>query len=199
VTNVVHMPQPTAPPEPPRRQAIRRRSAMLATLLSWTFALSIFATALLMGAALFYGGRMLSFGPGGLWIGYGPDPALGRVSLASFTSGQRVAGVLAIALLTAPVLTILHFARRLFQLYAEGVVFSPANARLIKSMATGLVAYAFAPFTANRIILLAGLTSDPVWLHADEVLALVFGALAYVVADIMEFGHEIECERDGFI
>jgi hypothetical protein len=97
------------------------------------------------------------------------------------------------------VLAILHCARRLFQLYAKGVVFAQTNERLIKCMAAGLAAYAFAPFVANRTILLAGLTNDPVWFHADEVLALVFAVLAYVVADVMEFGREIESDRDGFI
>ncbi|TLG71564.1 DUF2975 domain-containing protein [Methylocystis sp. B8] len=199
MTNVVQIPQPMTPLEPARRQAIRRRSAQLAAALTWTFFIALCATALLTTAVLFYDGPMLSFGPGGLWIGHGPDPALGRVSLSTFTFAQRLAGALAIAFLTAPVLAVVHYARRLFQLYAEGVVFTPANARLIKSMAVGLAAYAFAPFAANRTILLAGLTNDPVWFHADEVLALVFGALAYVVADVMEFGHEIERDRDGFI
>lgn len=199
MTNVIHIPQPAAPLEPARRQAIRRRSARLAAALTWMLAIALCATALLMGAALFYEGLLLSFGPGGLWIGYGPEPSLGRVSLSTFTFAQRLAGALAIAFLAAPMLAILQYARRLFQLYAKGVVFAAANARLIKSMAAGLAAYAFAPFAANRTIFLAGLTSDPVWFHADEVLALVFAALAYVVADVMEFGHEIESDRDGFI
>ncbi len=199
MANVVHISEPAAPLEPARRQAIRRRSTRLAAALTWTLAVALCATILLMTAALIYDGPMLSFGPGGLWIGYGADPALGRVSLSTFTSAQRLAGALAIAVLTAPVLAILFYARRLFRLYAQGVVFAPANARLIKSLAACLGAYAFAPFAANRAILFAGLTNDPVWFHADEVLALIFGALAYVVADVMEFGHEIESDRDGFI
>lgn len=199
MTNVVEFPQAAAPLEPARRQAIRRRSALLAAGLAWILAAALGATALLIGAALFYEGPLLSFGPGGLWIGYGPDPSLGRVSLSTFAFAQRLAGALAIIILTAPVLAILHYARRLFQLYANGVVFAQANARLIKCMAASLAAFAFAPFAANRTIRLIGLTNDPVWFHADEVLALVFAALAYVVADVMEFGHEIENDRDGFV
>lgn len=199
MTNVVHIPPPAAALEPARRQAIRRRSARLAAALTWTLAVTLCATALLMGAALFYEGPMLSFGPGGLWVGQGPDPSLGRVSLSAFSFAQRLAGALAIVILTAPVLAILHYAHRLFQLYAKGVVFAPANGRLIKCLAAGLAAYAFAPLAANRTIHLAGLTNDPVWFHADEILALVFAALAYVVADVMEFGHEIESDRDGFV
>jgi hypothetical protein len=197
--NVVHIPRPAAPLEPPRRRAIRRTSAVLASALAWAFGLTLSLTAALMGAALFYDGPMLSFGPGGLWIGRGPDPALGRVALASFSFEQRLAGVLAIGLLTAPVLIILHHARALFRLYARGAVFTPGNARLIKGMAAGLAAWSCAPFAANRTMLLVGITNDPVWFHFDEVLALVFGALAYVVAEVMEFGHEIESDRDGFI
>lgn len=102
MTNVVHIPQPASPLEPARRRAIRHRSARLAAALTWTLALALCAIALLMGAALFYDGPMLSFGPGGLWVGYGANPSLGRVSLSTFTFAQRLAGALAIVFLAAP-------------------------------------------------------------------------------------------------
>lgn len=199
MTKVLQLPRQTAHAEPPRRKMIKRHSALLATALAWTFSITLCAAALLMATALFYQGDAVSFGPGGLWIGYGPDATLGRVSLTTLSITQRFAGVFAIAILATPVMIVLHCMRRLFDLYADGVVFTPANARFIKFMAAGLVSYAFAPFAAHHAIAFAGLTNDPIWFHADEVLALVFGALAYVVADVMEFGHEIERDRDGFV
>jgi hypothetical protein len=199
--NVALFPSPRAEPEAeqPKRRAIRRRSAVLASALTIVLMLTVAFTLLLAGAALFYDGPWLSFGPGGLWIGRGPDPAAGRAALSVFSFGQRLSGAFAILLLTAPIMFILHHACALFRLYAAGSVFAPANARRIKLMGVGLILYSVAPFLANRVILIAGVTNDPVWFHLDEVMSLLFGALAFVIANVMEFGHEIEQERDGFI
>ena len=200
--------QNVLPFEPPRlaieqqqpgRRAIRRRSRWLA--LGLTIALVLlcsFASSLAI-AVLFYDGPLLSFGPGGLWIGAGPDAAAARVALSSFSLGQRMTGASMVVLLSAPMIFILLNARALFRLYAEGVVFTPANARRIKLIGVGLMLYSAAPFVANRVILVAGVTNDPGWFHLHDALALIFGALAFVVANVMEFGHEIERERDGFI
>lgn len=183
----------------PRRVAIRRRSDLLATALTVAFALAAAFTLTLAMAALLYDGPLLSFGPGGLWIGRAPDPAGGRVALSTFAPSQRLAGAVAICLLTAPIMFILHEARGLFRLYADGIVFAFENARRIKFMGVGLILYSAAPFVANRVIMLAGVTSDPIWFHLDEVMSLIFGALAFVIGDVMEFGREIEQERDGFV
>lgn len=98
-----------------------------------------------------------------------------------------------------PAIFILFHLRRLFRLYAEGAVLTPANARHLKSIGLGLILYAFAPFVANRLIMFVGVTNDPVWFHLDEVMAFLLGALLFVIADVMEFGREIELDRDGFI
>ncbi|WP_244441405.1 DUF2975 domain-containing protein [Methylosinus trichosporium] len=121
------------------------------------------------------------------------------MALSAFAPSQRLAGAVAICLLTTPIMFILHEARGLFRLYADGIVFAFENARRIKFMGVGLILYSAAPFVANRVIILAGVTSDPIWFHLDEVMSLIFGTLAFVIADVMEFGREIEQERDGFV
>jgi hypothetical protein len=199
--NVIPFQPPQSAPDTdqPKRLAIRRRSRILATGLTIALALTVACALSLAGAALFYDGALLSFGPGGLWIGLGPDPTAGRVALSVFSFDQRLAGATAILLLIAPIASILFHARALFRLYGEGTVFAPANAHRIKLMGAGLIFYSVAPFAAHHLILFAGVTNDPAWFHLDEVMSLIFGALAFVIANVMEFGHEIEQERDGFI
>lgn len=182
-----------------KRLVIRRRSGLLAAGLTLALVATAALTLILAAAALLYDGPLLSFGPGGLWIGREPDPAAGRTALSVFTPSQRLMGAVAICILTAPIMFILHQARELFRLYASGIVFAFANARRIKFMGVGFILYSVAPFVANRVIILAGVTNDPAWFHLDEVMSLIFGVLAFVIADVMEFGHEIEQERDGFI
>ena len=119
--------------------------------------------------------------------------------LTAFSTVQRLSGALAIGFLAMPITFILFHLRALFRLYAEGIVFAPANARRLRFAGFGLILYALAPFVANRTILLAGVTADPAWLHFDEALALLLGGLLFVVAHIAAFGREIEQERDGFV
>jgi hypothetical protein len=199
--NVVpfQLPEAACEAEPPKRHAIRRPSGFLASALTFALSMTAAFSMLLAAAILFYDGPLLSFGPGGLWVGHAPDPAVGRVALFVFSFWQRLAGAFAVLLLTAPIIFIFHHARALFRLYAAGTVFAPACARRIKLMGVGLIFYSVVPFVANRAILIAGVTNDPVWFHLDEVTSLLFGALAFVIANVMEFGHEIEQERDGFI
>lgn len=185
--------------EQPWRGAIRRRSRWLASLLSVVLALLAGGASLLAAGVLFYDGPLLSFGPGGLWIGGGADAITRRVALSSFSASQRLAGALMVILLAASILFVVYNARALFRLYAAGIVFTPINARRIKRIGAGLMSTSISPFVANRVMLLAGVTNDAAWFHVEDALALVFGLLVFVVANVMEFGHELEQERDGFI
>jgi hypothetical protein len=192
-------PQPASADDQPKRRAIRRRSSVLASILTIVLALLGAFASLLAAAVLVYDGPSLSFGPGGLWIGSGPDVVAGRVALSTFTFAQRFVGALMVILLTVSIMFILFNARALFRLYAEGIVFAPANARRIKLMGAGLIFYSMTPFAASRVSLLVGVTNDLGWFHLHDAMALIFGVLAFVIANVMEFGHEIEQERDGFI
>lgn len=199
--NVVSMPLQTAPPieEPLKRQLIRKRSRVLARVFQVAFGGSIAFALLLAGAVVLYDGPFLSFGPGGIWFGQAPGSVPGLVALTGFSSTQRLAGAAAVLVLITPAALIFHSLWRLFHLYATGVVFDPANALHIKRVAVGLMAYAFAPFAANRLIVLFGITNDPVWFHADQVGSFLLGCLLFVIAEVMTFGREIELDRDGFV
>ncbi len=198
MNNIVFF-EPVGAEEEPIRRAIRRRSRCLAILLSAALALAIAFALALIGAVLLYDGPLLAVGPGGIWFGRAPDESASLLPLTAFSSLQRLIGAFALTLLTAPAIFIFFHLRALFRLYSAGIVFAAANARHIKSTGVGLVAYAIAPFLANRSIRLAGVTVDPVWFHIDEAQAVFLGALLFVIANVMEFGHEIERERDGFV
>ncbi len=202
MNNVVNFepPPPAEIVEPsPSKRAIRRWSRAFSRL--FALALLLFAGfALLLGWAVFaYDGPFLSFGPGGIWIGRAPDTAMGLMPLTAFSPVQRICGALAVGFLAMPIIFILLHLRALFRLYAEGIVFAPANARRLRLAGLGLILYAFAPFVADRMILIAGVTNDPAWLHFDEALALLLGALFFVGAHVAAFGREIEQERDTFV
>lgn len=199
--NVISMPLPTAPTveEPPKRQKIRKRSRVLARVFQIAFGGSIVFALLLAGAVAFYDGPFLSFGPGGIWFGQAPESAPGLVALTGFSLTQRLAGAAAVLTLASPAALILHSLWRLFRLYATGILFDPVNALHIKSVAVGLMAYAFAPFAANRLIVLFGITNDPVWFHVDQIVSFLLGCLLFVIAEIITFGGEIELDRDGFV
>jgi hypothetical protein len=187
------------PAEPPRRASIRRRSRFFATLFSVALVLAVlFAVALVLAVAL-YNGPLLAYGPGGVRFAPPPEEAAHLTPLSSFSFAQRLTGAAALSVLIAPVIFVFAHLRGLFRLYADGVVFAQTNARHIKAIGVGLIAYAFAPFFAHHLIRLVGVTSDPVWFHLDEVQALVAGALLFIIAEVVRFGGEIEYERDGFI
>ncbi|MBG0810469.1 DUF2975 domain-containing protein [Methylosinus sp. H3A] len=200
MTNILlfDTPEP-APVETPLRRRLRRNSELLCALFSALLATAALFAIALVAAVLFYQGEFVSFGPGGLWFGRGPDAAAGRVALSSFGAPQRLAGAFALTLLVAPAAYIFLRLRMLFRLYARGVVFSPRNALCLRHVGLGLLAYAFAPFCANRIALLAGVGNDPSWFHLYEIQAAILGALVFVIADVMRCAHEIEAERDGFV
>jgi hypothetical protein len=199
--NVINLPAVAADPESdrPEQRAIRVRSRLFAALFTTALALALVFTLILCAAVLFYDGPLLAFGPGGVWIAPTPGEAAHLSPLTAFSFGQRLTGVFALMMLTGPAIFIFLHLRSLFQLYAKGVVFAQVNAHHIKATGTGLIAYAMAPFLANRAIWLAGVTLDPVWFHFDEVQALVLGGLLFVIAGVMQLGCEIEQERDGFV
>lgn len=199
--NVIGLPPVVvrAESENPARRQIQLRSRVFAILFTAALALAIAFTLLLCGTVLFYDGPLLAFGPGGVWIAPTSGEAANLLPLTAFTFTQRLVGAFALLLLSCPAIFIFFHLRALFQLYAKGVVFAQQNASHIKSIGTGLIAFSIAPFIANRMIRLAGVTLDPVWFHIDEVQAMVLGALLFVIAGVMQLGCEIEEERNGFV
>ncbi len=190
---------PTAEPDDTgrTRRALRRSSRWLAAalgVLMWSAWLIVAAMVL---ALVLYRGSAVGLGPGGGWIG-SPVPE-GYTSFAALATRFRVGGVVAVVLQFTPGAMLLKQLRDLFRLYARGVVFSRRNALLLKRTAAWLVAYAAAPLLSHVLLSVTDLIVDQAWFHADEVKALVVGLLLFTVAQVMEFGHEIERDRDGIV
>ena len=61
-----------------------------------------------------------------------------------------------------------------------------------------LIAYPFAKFAANMIFRAFG-GLDHAWFHMMTVQSLILGLIVVAIAQVMEFGHEIEQEKDSFI
>jgi uncharacterized protein (DUF779 family) len=183
----------------PTRRRIRTGSRVLATALFIASVAAICAALALVCAIVMYNGPLLAFGSGGVWIGGAANGVPGLLPLTAFSSGQRLVGALAIVLLALPILLILGHTQILLRRLIVGNVFGPENARSVRFLGASLAFYAVAPLVAHRIVLLAGITNDPIWFHVDELIALALGALLFIVAAIAEFGGEIERERDGFV
>jgi len=103
MTNVHFLgPPEIALSEPLVLSRIRRSSRLFAALFGTLFALALLFAVALSGVVLFYDGEQISFGPGGIWFGRGPDVEAGRVALSVFSFPQRLVGAFAGALLVAP-------------------------------------------------------------------------------------------------
>ena len=179
------------------RNALRRSSRWLAAILGTLMWSAWLLLAAMILALVFYRGSGISLGPGGGDIG-GPVPD-GYTSFATLATRFRIGGILAVILQYTPGAMLLKLLRDLFRLYAQGVVFSRRNALLLKHTAAWLIAYAATPFVSHVLLSATGLIVDQAWFHADEVKALVVGFLLFGVAQVMEFGHEIERDREGIV
>jgi len=183
----------------PTRRLIQRRSRAFCGCLTLALSVVVAFTILLVPAVLFYDGGLLAFGPGGIHFGPSREAIRDLLPLTRFTIAQRAIGAFAVLVLIGPVIVALAHLRALFRLYADGIVFAPANALHIKAVGLTLIVYSIAPLCANRAIWLAGVTVDPVWFHIDEIESLAVGSILFIIAKVMQFGREIEQERDGFV
>jgi len=189
-------------PQPLRHERLRKRSRILAAVFSclfWFVALD-FVVMLLMD--LFYRGHNVAFGPeGGLVTLPAPVDPLppGFIYMADFTLPQRLGGLFALVTQYGPAVMVMYHLRGLFRLYARGIVFAEENARAFKRMAQWLIAYAVTPFLSVNILILLDLAIDKAWFHNAEIYSLGLGIVLFIVAEVMEAGHEIEQERDEFV
>ena len=179
------------------RKTLRRSSRWLAAILGMLMWSAWLLMAAMILALVLYRGSEISLGPGGGFIG-SPVPD-GYTSFATLATRFRTGGVLAVIFQFTPGAMLLKLLRDLFRLYARGVVFSRRNAVLLKHTAAWLIAYAVTPFVSHALLSAANLIVDQVWFHADEVKALVVGLLLFGIAQVMEFGHEIERDREGIV
>ncbi len=110
----------------------------------------------------------------------------------------RVVGFMDVVIGMIPVIFVCWHLRGLFALYARGVVFARDNAVHLKRIGLWLVIWPIAKFGANMVFQLAGGT-DKAWAQMIFVYSLILGLIVFVIAQVMEFGREIEEERDSFV
>ncbi len=192
MSNVVAFDQVEPRPPTSAQIMLRRLSRGLAVL----FTLAIALCAIwLIGAFLFsflYSNHV-RMGPEGAFIAAPGLPRVipGTVLYSSQPFITRLAGFVDVVIAMLPVSFVCWHLRGLFELYAGGTVFARENAMHLKRIGAWLIAYPFAKFAANMLFRLAGGT-DKTWFRGELVDALILGIIVFAIAQVMEFGREIE-------
>ena len=62
-----------------------------------------------------------------------------------------------------------------------------------------LILDAAAPFLCHLVLSATGYEIDRMWAHMAAAQELVLGAVVFVIAAVMQAGHEIEQDREGFV
>jgi hypothetical protein len=172
-----------------------RALVVLFTALAAAFVLAMTAAVVL----LVYPNDLVRIGPSGTYLGLGGPGPTHTVAMGTLPLAHRLA-FLPIALVRlAPSVAILWGLRRLFGLYARGIVFAAENARQIRFVGLWLAVDALVPFIEHLIQRGLGIEIDANWFHVVSLQELVLGALVFVIAEVMRVGHEIEQERAEFI
>jgi hypothetical protein len=190
-----------APPKPaaaPSYRRIREVSRGFEILFAALFAIGIGVAIAELAILFLYHGAMLAFGPHGGVISTGPVPE-GYIPVSQWRLDQKVAYVPVVLIRAAPSIALFWCSRTLFRLYAQGTVFAVANARLIRWAGVSLVADAVAPFACHLGLSATGYEIDGAWAHMMSIQELVLGGVVFVIALVMQAGHEIEQDREGFV
>ncbi len=190
-----------SPPQtaaPPSVRKIRIASRGLEWLFAGLLVAFVTMTAVGFGLLFFYHGTMIAFGPKGGVISAGPVPA-GYLALRDWRFDQRLAYAPVWLARSAPTIGLFWCLRALFRLYGDAEVFTQRTARLIRWMGVWLLVDALAPLLCHLILSATGYEIDKAWAHMTSVQEAVLGAIVFVVALVMQAGHEIEEDREGFI
>jgi hypothetical protein len=194
---VIQLPPPVRPSEQaPRLRRLRFASRLLSWLFTGLLILIALVAAVLIAGVVAYPGDDYRIGSNAVWIGKGPADS---VAFHTLSLPHRLTYALVGAIRIAPSLLILWHLRALFGLYANGEVFGRDNSRHIGRIGIWLCAYAVAPFLCHLLLQATGFEIDKRWLHLASFQALVLGLLVFVIARVMQVGHEIEEEGKGFI
>ena len=197
MTSVVDIapPRPAAMPSFRRlRAASRGFEVLFAVLFAVFVALAIFS----LWVLFFYQGEMIAIGPRGGLLTTDQLPA-DFVPFHTWRLDQRLVYAADVLVRAAPSLVLFWSLRSLFSLYGQGEVFGARNARLIQLMGVCLIADAAAPFLCHLALSATGYEIDKMWAHMAAVQELILGAVVFVIALVMQAGHEIEEDREGFV
>ncbi len=127
---------------------------------------------------------------------WGKDQPPG-IALDSLSFGQRSALAVLAALCAACSGLALFHLRQLFALYARGETFAAANIRHLKRFALWLVASGIMVNVADHLF--PTITGQPTHGFANAAMAVVYGAMTWVVAHVMDLGRQADVERKEFI
>jgi hypothetical protein len=193
---------PSRPEEAASHRRLRRLSSALALMIGGIAVLFALFLALIIGTGILQPDHVV-MGTEGVSISFPSEPLPplyhGAMRLSQLPLITWIAGGFALAINMAPIFLVLWHLRALFVLYASGIVFARENALHLKRIGLWLIAYPFAIFAGNTLFLLAGGADHKSWLHISEIQAPILGLIVFAIAQVMEFGREIEQEKDSFI
>ena len=191
--------RPPTPAASPSVRKIRTASRGLEWLFTVLLAVVIAMTIAGFWVLFFYHGVMVAFGQkGGVISTTGTVPP-GYLPMRDWRIDQRLAYAPVWLVRSLPTIGLFWCLRALFHRYAEAEVFTARNAGLIKVMGVCLVADAAAPVLCHLALSATGYEIDKLWAHMAAVQELVLGAVVFVIAQVMQAGHEIEQDREGFV
>ena len=191
----------------PRLSAALRRMRLVSRALEILFLVLTVGFGLVASVAILdfvvpYAPHLVALGPAGGLLTIGPQPhALPPhyVTVGAMPPVQRLAHVPVGLLHAAPTVLLFWSLRRLFGLYAKGVVFAPDNARSLKHVGGALIVIAIAPWLGHTVLNSLHMAIDQAWMHGSSIQELILGAIVYVIAQVMQLGRELEEERSQFV
>jgi Protein of unknown function (DUF2975) len=201
MSSIINFAPPSPPPSPPSSPDLRRIRALSGGL-EKLFSLLRMAALVLVGLEFVvpWAGwnEFIYVGPVRFFIS--DHPIAGATVFGAFPLGERVAYGLVCAGRTIPVLFVFDYLRQLFGLYRRGVMFSRMNTLLIKGVGLALVAEAAIPLVTHWVLMWLGLELHPNWRPPlSNLQPAILGAVVWVIALVMQAGHEIEQDREGFV
>lgn len=200
MSNVLEL--PLLVPETTDAMGAHRHLRLLSRILVGLFTLFVLIQVLWILAAavvtIFFSDHVLVESSGAFVFSGKPPVWPGAVLYSTQSPMTHAAGMIDIVLAVLPVLLAFWNLRGLFALYARGIIFARENTTRLKWVGLWLLVYPFAKVAANMIFRAAGGT-DKAWFHMELIYALVAGLIVFAIAQVMEFGHQIEEEKDSFI
>jgi hypothetical protein len=197
MASVVDLVPPRPAPTPSVRK-IRAASHGFEWLFTGMLALVVAVAVFSLWVLFFYQGTMLVIGPrGGLITTASPPPEF--IPFRLWRPDQKLAYVPVVFVRTIPLVFLFGSLRALFKLYGQGQVFGARNAALIKVMGGSLMAHAAAPFVCHLVLSATGYEIDRMWAHMVSLDEALLGSVVFVIAMVMQAGHEIEQDREGFV
>jgi DUF2975 family protein len=171
--------------------------------LSWLFTIATVLSVLWLIAAfvvIFFFSNHVLVGTAGAELALPgiPHAKPGMVRFSDQPFATHLAWFVTMLIGIVPVGLICWHLRGLFTLYARSIVFARENATHLKRIGLMLVIWPLAKFGGNALFQAFGGT-DRAWAQMIFVYAFILGLIVFVIAQVMEFGHEIEQEKDSFV